>query len=122
MFKIDMVERKLIPDRLPQAKSPKHLVELDTDLVRPLLNHKVTLDDKIQLKFFKFKFSLVIPSTSSDRDNSPLQITIKMWKSGFSIDDGPLRQYESNRDFLEYIKNGYAVYIDTQMTKFSTRS
>jgi len=49
----------------------------------------------------------VIPSTSNDnKDNSPMQITIKMWKSGFSIDDGPLREYEGNREFLDYIKNG----------------
>jgi hypothetical protein len=68
---------------------------------------------KSDFQFLNIIF-LVIPSTSSDRDNSPLQITIKMWKSGFSIDDGPLRQYESNREFLEYIKNGYAAYIDTE--------
>ncbi|XP_059473550.1 NSFL1 cofactor p47 [Neocloeon triangulifer] len=49
---------------------------------------------------------VVIPSTSNEDRTSPLQITIKMWKTGFSIDDGPLREYENNREFLESIKNG----------------
>jgi SEP domain len=105
-----MAERKLIQDKLPQAKSPKHLVELVTDLVRRLLNHKVKMEIKIQVETYEILIFTVIPSTSSNRDNTPLQITIKMWKSGFSIDDGPLRQYETNRDFLEYIKNGYTAY------------
>ena len=34
---------------------------------------------------------------------------MKLWRNGFSIDDGELRQYteEENRQFLDSIKRGY---------------
>ncbi|XP_065331794.1 NSFL1 cofactor p47 [Cloeon dipterum] len=50
--------------------------------------------------------SQVIPSTSNEGRTVPLQMTIKMWKTGFSIDDGPLKDYEQNKAFLDSIKNG----------------
>jgi len=35
-------------------------------------------------------------------------MVLKLWKNGFSIDTGPLRDFASpeNREFLEDIKNG----------------
>ena len=35
-------------------------------------------------------------------------MTLKLWKNGFSIDDGPLRDFfdEGNTEFLDAIKRG----------------
>ncbi len=35
-------------------------------------------------------------------------MTLKMWKTGFSVDDGPLREYhaEENKEFLNSIRQG----------------
>lgn len=35
-------------------------------------------------------------------------VTLKLWRQGFSINDGELRSYEeqSNKDFLDSIMNG----------------
>jgi UBX domain-containing protein 1 len=37
-----------------------------------------------------------------------LDMTLKMWKKGFSVDDGELRLYEdpANREFLDSISRG----------------
>jgi UBX domain-containing protein 1 len=35
-----------------------------------------------------------------------------LWKTGFSLDEGPVRDYQNpeNKEFLEYIKRGYVGY------------
>ena len=35
-------------------------------------------------------------------------MTLKLWRNGFSIDDGPLRDFvdESNAEFLDAVKRG----------------
>ncbi|KAK7071382.1 NSFL1 cofactor p47, partial [Halocaridina rubra] len=51
----------------------------------------------------------VIPGTSvQNRNEEPRDVSLKMWKSGFTVDDGPLRTYEdpSNAEFLTSIKRG----------------
>ena len=37
-----------------------------------------------------------------------VDMTLKLWRSGFSIDDGPLRDYKdpANQEFLGSIKKG----------------
>ena len=39
-------------------------------------------------------------------------MVLKLWKNGFSVDDGPLREFtdEKNRAFLERIKQGSALF------------
>ena len=36
-------------------------------------------------------------------------MVLKLWKNGFSVDDGPLRTYSdpANQEFLDTIKKGY---------------
>lgn len=38
----------------------------------------------------------------------PRAVTLKLWKTGFSLDDGPVRDYQdpTNKEFLDYIKRG----------------
>lgn len=49
--------------------------------------------------------------TSEDEDDDepePQEMTIKFWRNGFSVDDGPLRSYDdpANEDFLRSIRHG----------------
>ncbi|KAK7590321.1 hypothetical protein V9T40_001934 [Parthenolecanium corni] len=41
-------------------------------------------------------------------DNSLFEITLKFWKNGFSVNDGPLRSYEDpkSQEILHHIKHG----------------
>ncbi|XP_063239019.1 LOW QUALITY PROTEIN: NSFL1 cofactor p47-like [Bacillus rossius redtenbacheri] len=50
----------------------------------------------------------VIGLASSDRRQSHTEVVLKMWKEGFSINDGPLRRYSDpdNREFLTSVRNG----------------
>ncbi|KAF4526008.1 hypothetical protein B566_EDAN000800 [Ephemera danica] len=52
--------------------------------------------------------SEVVPSTSAGRSAPPAHITLKMWKTGFSVDGGPLREYSdtSNMEFLKSVQLG----------------
>ncbi|XP_075217320.1 NSFL1 cofactor p47 [Lycorma delicatula] len=36
------------------------------------------------------------------------EVTLKLWREGFSVDEGPLRHYNdpANREFLDYVKRG----------------
>ncbi|XP_022899675.1 NSFL1 cofactor p47-like [Onthophagus taurus] len=38
----------------------------------------------------------------------PIQVTMKLWREGFSLDNGPLRAYDdpSNRNFLDSVRRG----------------
>lgn len=47
----------------------------------------------------------VIPDTSK-KENRPRDVTLKMWRTGFTVDDGPLRAYEdpANAEFLNSIR------------------
>ena len=38
-------------------------------------------------------------------------MTLKLWRNGFSIDDGPLREFsdESNTEFLDAVKRGWGI-------------
>jgi len=49
-----------------------------------------------------------IPGASSHQPPDPVDIVLKLWRNGFSVDDGPLRSYEdaANADFLRSIKMG----------------
>lgn len=56
---------------------------------------------------------VVIPDdkTRSGTKPSAKGVTLKMWKNGFSVDDGPLREYgdPDNKDFLESIRKGFVL-------------
>jgi len=49
-----------------------------------------------------------IPGASSHQPPDPVDMVLKLWRNGFSVDDGPLRSYEdaANADFLRSIKMG----------------
>lgn len=44
----------------------------------------------------------------SSRENREVTVTLKMWRQGFSIDEGPLRQYNdpANMEFLKTVSSG----------------
>ncbi|RWS04252.1 NSFL1 cofactor p47-like protein, partial [Dinothrombium tinctorium] len=52
--------------------------------------------------------SSIIPDEQSNSQPPPVFLCLKMWRNGFSVDDGPLRAYEdpNSREFLESIKKG----------------
>ncbi|KAK6630646.1 hypothetical protein RUM43_014631 [Polyplax serrata] len=47
-------------------------------------------------------------NTPSSSSNKEVNVTLKMWQDGFSINDGPLRQYSdpSTREFLSVVSRG----------------
>jgi hypothetical protein len=51
---------------------------------------------------------LVIGPPSSSRRESHTEVTLKLWKEGFSINDGAVREYAdpANREFLESVRRG----------------
>ena len=42
-----------------------------------------------------------------------LDAVVKLWKNGFSVNDGPLRAFddEENKEFLDSIRKGYVVAL-----------
>jgi len=50
----------------------------------------------------------VVNVASASRRDSHTEVTLKLWKEGFSVDDGPIREYTdpANRDFLDYVRRG----------------
>lgn len=52
--------------------------------------------------------SSVIGPPSSSRQDSHTEVTLKLWKEGFSINDGAVREYAdpANREFLESVRRG----------------
>lgn len=42
------------------------------------------------------------------RRESHTEVTLKLWKEGFSVDDGAIREYAdpANREFLDYVRRG----------------
>lgn len=48
----------------------------------------------------------VIPGAKAPA--GPRSVILRLWKNGFSLDDGPVRDYHNpaNQEFLEYIKRG----------------
>lgn len=50
-----------------------------------------------------------VPGAASNRvKDKKLDVVLKLWKNGFSINDGPLREYhgEENTEFLQSIRKG----------------
>lgn len=39
---------------------------------------------------------------------TPSDVVLKLWREGFSLNDGPLRAYQDpeNRDFLDSVRRG----------------
>jgi UBX domain-containing protein 1 len=61
------------------------------------------------LRIFTILFNfLVIGPTSSSRRDSHTEVTLKLWKEGFSINDGAVREYAdpANTEFLESVRRG----------------
>lgn len=52
--------------------------------------------------------SVGTPLTSQPAPAEDIEVTLKMWKNGFSLDDGQIRPYDDpdNRDFLRSIQRG----------------
>jgi len=52
--------------------------------------------------------SVGAPLTSEPAPAEDIEVTLKMWKNGFSVDDGQIRTYDDpeNRDFLRSIQRG----------------
>lgn len=50
----------------------------------------------------------VVHPPSTSRQESQTEVTLKMWREGFSIDDGPLRLYTDpeSREFLDAVRQG----------------
>lgn len=50
----------------------------------------------------------IIPATSRREEEQPRDVALKMWRTGFTVDNGPLRSYEdpSNAEFLNAIRRG----------------
>ncbi|XP_044738463.1 NSFL1 cofactor p47-like [Chrysoperla carnea] len=50
---------------------------------------------------------VITPSTSSSQ-MTPSDVVLKLWREGFSLNDGPLRAYQDpeNRDFLDSVRRG----------------
>lgn len=46
-------------------------------------------------------------------DQSMVEITLRFWKNGFSVNDGPLRSYEDpkSQEFLHHVKHGLVVCL-----------
>lgn len=55
----------------------------------------------------RFHFSAV--ASKKTDDSSLFEITLKFWKNGFSVNDGPLRSYDDpkSQEILHHIKHGY---------------
>jgi len=53
--------------------------------------------------------SEVVQGASSKKEEEPREFVLKMWQNGFSIDDGPLRDYNDreNREFLMEVMQGH---------------
>lgn len=49
----------------------------------------------------------VIPDTS-EQEERPRDVSLKMWRTGFTVDGGSLRAYEdpANAEFLNAIRRG----------------
>lgn len=49
-------------------------------------------------------------------DNRPKDVVLRMWKTGFTVDDGPLREYEdpANHEFLNSVRKGYVMGLLSQ--------
>lgn len=72
--------------------------------------HKV-VSFAIKLQYYNIPstiipFLKVIPGAR--QPEQPRTVVLKLWKTGFSLDEGPVRDYQNptNKDFLEYIKRG----------------
>merc|ERR1719242_567041 len=48
------------------------------------------------------------PSTSASKEDQPRRFVLKMWRDGFSVDDGDIRQYNDpqHREFLQSVMKG----------------
>ncbi len=59
--------------------------------------------------------SQAIPSSSAARGAEPeeREVTLRLWSSGFTIDNGELRAYTdpANMEFLNSIKRGYSYLL-----------
>lgn len=63
---------------------------------------------KAYLCNFALFHAAVIPDTSK-KEERPKDVSLKMWRTGFTVNDGPLRAYEdpANAEFLNSIRRRY---------------
>lgn len=52
--------------------------------------------------------SVTVPGGAATGPTQPVQIALKLWRDGFSLNEGPVREYAdpSNKDFLDSIRRG----------------
>lgn len=57
---------------------------------------------------------LSVVALPSGRREAHVEVTLKLWKEGFSIDNGPLREYSdpASKDFLDNVRRGYVITVE----------
>ncbi|CAK8697965.1 unnamed protein product [Clavelina lepadiformis] len=52
--------------------------------------------------------SQFIPGQEPPQERGPVNVSLRLWSNGFTVDDGPLREFKdpANEDFLNSIKKG----------------
>jgi UBX domain-containing protein 1 len=68
---------------------------------------KLSVQLVVRIHFGSYDF-LVIGRPSSSRRESHTEVILKLWKEGFSINDGAVREYAdpANREFLDSVRRG----------------
>ncbi len=51
----------------------------------------------------------IVVAAKKSEESSLFEVTLKFWKNGFSVNDGPLRSYDDpkSQEILHHIKHGY---------------
>lgn len=57
-------------------------------------------------------FHSIVIAPQKTEDQSMVEITLRFWKNGFSVNDGPLRTYDDpkSQEFLHHVKHGLVTY------------
>ncbi|KRZ25377.1 NSFL1 cofactor p47 [Trichinella pseudospiralis] len=100
----------------PKSDGAHHIVE---HMIEKLKKHGAEIVNKQEEaassqkpKFvgpgFRLNSSSEAPQNPSPPENNEINVILRMWQNGFTVDDGPLRKYEGNEAFLNDVMNGYA--------------
>ncbi|KRX60980.1 NSFL1 cofactor p47, partial [Trichinella sp. T9] len=98
----------------PKPDGAHHIVE---HMIEKLKKHGAEVVNKQeeaassqQSKFvgpgFRLNSSSETPQNPSPPENNEINVILRMWQNGFTVDDGPLRKYEGNESFLNDVMNG----------------
>ncbi|KRY86432.1 NSFL1 cofactor p47, partial [Trichinella pseudospiralis] len=98
----------------PKSDGAHHIVE---HMIEKLKKHGAEIVNKQEEaassqkpKFvgpgFRLNSSSEAPQNPSPPENNEINVILRMWQNGFTVDDGPLRKYEGNEAFLNDVMNG----------------